>query len=94
MCTYETASVAVSGSGKGADGWFPVVAATVYLDHPFDAPGLHTLNVDLRNPAAGAAARVAVELDPRGARALAETILRVLDSAPPDLVEEQSPRAG
>jgi hypothetical protein len=93
VCTYETSTVEVSGSGKGAAGWFPLAAATVYLDHPFDAPGSHTLNVDLRNPGWGAASRVAMELDPGSARALAETILRVLDSAPPDLLGEEPQRS-
>lgn len=87
MCTYLTETLAVSGSGKGAGGWFSLTDASVYLDHPVHAPAEHTLNIDLRNPAAGAAARVAVELDPTAARQLAEAILRTLASAPPGLVE-------
>jgi hypothetical protein len=87
MCTYQTANVPVSGSGKGAGGWFPLTAATVYLDHPVDAPADHTLNIDFRNPDRGASARVAVELDPAAARGLAEAILAMLDAAPPGLVE-------
>jgi hypothetical protein len=59
----------------------------VYLDHPVDAPIDHTLNIDFRNPDRGAAARVAVELDPAAARDLAEAILAMLDAAPPGLVE-------
>ena len=86
MCTYQTATVPVSGSGKGADGWFPLTAATVYLDHPVDAPAEHTLNIDFRNPERGAT-RVAVELDPAAARQVAEAILAMLDAAPPGLVE-------
>ncbi|HEY0560434.1 MAG: hypothetical protein JWM48_38 [Mycobacterium sp.] len=88
MCTYQTATVPMSGSGKGATGWFPLTAATVYLDHPVDAPAAHTLNIDFRNPERGAAARVAVELDPARARELAEAILVMLDAAPPGLIEE------
>jgi hypothetical protein len=88
VCTYQTATVAMSGSGKGATGWFPLTAATVYLDHPVDAPAAHTLNIDFRNPERGAAARVAVELDPARARELAEAILAMLDAAPPGLIEE------
>ena len=88
MCTYQTATVPVTGSGKGAGGWFPLTAATVYLDHPVDAPMAHTLNIDFRNPDRGAAARVAVELDPAAARQLAESIIAMLDAAPPGLVEE------
>ncbi|MEU2349137.1 DUF6295 family protein [Modestobacter sp. NPDC049651] len=88
MCTYQTATLPLTGAGKGASGWFPLTAATVYFDHPVSAPQAHTLNIDFRNPDRGAAARVAVELDPAGARQLAESILAMLDAAPPGLVEE------
>ena len=87
MCTYRTANVPISGSGKGTAGWFPLSAATVYLDHPVDAPAGHTLNIDFRNPDRGPSARVAVELDPGAARELAEAILAMLAAAPPGLIE-------
>ncbi len=51
MCTYHTDHVALSGSGKGPDGWFSLSGATVYFDHPVHAPAEHTLNVDFINPA-------------------------------------------
>jgi hypothetical protein len=86
MCTYQTANLPISGSGKGAAGWFPLTAAAVYFDHPVDAPADHTLNIDFRNPDRGPAARVAVELDPAGARELAEAILAMLAAAPPGLI--------
>jgi hypothetical protein len=86
MCTYQTANLPISGSGKGAAGWFPLSAATVYFDHPVDAPADHTLNIDFRNPDRGPAARVAVELDPAGARELAEAILAMLAAAPAGLI--------
>ncbi len=86
MCTYQTTTLAVQGSGKGAQGWFPVCDATVYFDHPVHARADHTLNIDLLNPARGAAARVALELDPRSARALAEAILETLETVPPALL--------
>jgi len=82
MCTYQTTTIAVRGSGKGASGWFALHDATVYLDHPVHAAGDHTLNIDLRNPARGPAARVAFELDPASARALAHAIVEALDAAP------------
>jgi hypothetical protein len=82
MCTYQTTTLPVQGSGKGAQGWFPVTDATVYFDHPVHAAAEHTLNIDLINPARGAGARVAVELDPTAARALAEAILQTLDTIP------------
>jgi hypothetical protein len=86
MCTYRTDRLTVTGSAKGPQGWFRVTDASVYLDHPVHALAEHTLNVDLRNPAQGAAYRVAMELDPAAARALAESILRALDEAPAGLL--------
>jgi hypothetical protein len=86
MCTYRTEHVAVKGSGKGPTGWFPVTDASVYYDHPVHAPADHTLNLDFLCPARGAGARVAVELDPGSARALAEAILATLDSVPSGLL--------
>lgn len=86
MCTYQTQTVEIAGSGKGADGWFPVTDATVYFDHPVHAPAEHTLNIDFLNPGRGASSRVAVELDPVSARALAVAILSTLDTAPEGLV--------
>jgi hypothetical protein len=82
MCTYETTTVAMEGSGKGPQGWFPLTDATVYFDHPVHARADHTLNIDLINPSRGAGARVAMELDASSARALAEAILTTLDSVP------------
>jgi hypothetical protein len=81
MCTYHTDHVALSGSGKGPDGWFTLSAATVYFDHPVHAAAEHTLNVDFINPALGPGARVAVELDPASARALAEANQAAADMA-------------
>ena len=86
MCTYLTEKVRVAGSGKGAAGWFPVTDATVYLDHPQHAPAEHTLNIDFLNPGQGPSARVAVELTPASARALAAAIESALASAPADLL--------
>ena len=74
MCTYLTEQVSVDGSGKGSTGWFAVIDASVYVDHPYHAPYLHTLNVDFRNPALGPSARVAVELTEESALALVEAI--------------------
>ena len=74
MCTYDTEHVRLSGSGKGASGWFALTDASVYLDHPVHAQAEHTLNIDFLNPASGPAARVAVELSPESARSLAAAI--------------------
>src|SRR5271167_907777 len=90
MCTYETTSLAVAGSGKGATGWFTLGDAQVYFDHPVHAPYDHSLNIDFLNPELGPSARVALELDPRSAKRLAESILAALDRAPGDLLPVQS----
>lgn len=87
MCTYQTHHVDITGSGKGATGWFDVRTATVYFDHPVHAQAEHTLNIDFLDPARGPAARVAVELHAGAARALAETILAALDAVPAALLE-------
>lgn len=92
MCTYQTTSLRVRGSGKGATGWFPVSDATVYFDHPVHAAAGHTLNIDLRNPDRGPGARVALELDPVSARALAEAIVDALDRVPPALLADPDHR--
>jgi len=83
---HQTKRLAVSGSGKGADGWFAISSASVYFDHPVHAAAEHTVNVDLLNGDRGPGARVAIELDPASARQLAEAILEVLDAAPSALV--------
>ena len=86
MCTYNTEQVQLSGSGKGATGWFSVTGATVYYDHPVHAMAEHTLNIDFRNPALGPSARVAVELTAESARALAAAIEAALASVPAALI--------
>ncbi len=86
MCTYLTEKLDVEGSGKGADGWFTLSQATVYLDHPQHAPAEHTLNIDFLNPQQGPAARVAVELTAQSARAVAAAIESALAAAPPGLI--------
>lgn len=85
MCTYITETMPVIGSAKGPDGWFRVTDASVYFDHPVHAMADHTLNIDLRRPVDGPAARVGIELTAESARALATSILRVLDEAPEGL---------
>jgi hypothetical protein len=88
MCTYLTERIAVDGSGKGANGWFSISDATVYVDHPVHAPYGHTVNIDMLNPALGPSARVALELTEETALALADAIHRALDSAPAGLASK------
>ena len=85
MCTYTTEHAPIEGSGKGRDGWFTLRTATVYFDHPVHTPAEHTLNIDFADPAAGPAARVAVELTAESALALADAIRAALGAVPPQL---------
>lgn len=87
MCTYDTVQTEVTGSGKGADGWFALSKATVYYDHPVHAQAEHTLNIDFADPTAGPSRRVAVELTAESARALVATIESALAAVPPELLE-------
>jgi hypothetical protein len=89
MCTYLTEKIEVDGSGKGAQGWFGLTHATVYVDHPQHARYEHTVNVDFLNPGMGPSARVAVELTEEAAVALADAIHRALASAPPGLASAE-----
>ena len=88
MCTYQTANIGLRASGKTLEGWMSMNSASVYFDHPVHFPAGHALMIDVRNEERGPSARVALELDPVSARALAETILRTLDQVPDDLLTE------
>lgn len=85
MCTYRTECLDVRASGKTAAGWTALTDATVYFDHPVHFPAGHALMIDVLNPAKGPSARVALELSPDSARALAAAIVRALDSVPEEL---------
>jgi hypothetical protein len=86
VCTYLTDTLQIAGSGKGPGGqWLRVTDASVYFDHPVHAGFEHTLNVDLRDPARGPSARIALELSASSARQLADAILHMLDTAPAGL---------
>jgi Family of unknown function (DUF6295) len=93
MCTYATERVAVAGSAKGPDGWFPLDLACVYFDHPQHTPSEHTLNIDFLNPAKGPSARVAVELSEASARALAAAIHAALAATGPTPDRPAAPAA-
>lgn len=86
MCTYTTEQTAITGSGKGAAGWFDLTTATVYFDHPVHARAEHTLNIDFADPSRGPAARVAVELTAESALALVDAIGAALAAVPPQLL--------
>ncbi|MDQ6674771.1 MAG: DUF6295 family protein [Chloroflexota bacterium] len=61
---------AVTGSGKGATGWFPISQANVGYDHATHSQSEHALLLDFVNPDLGASARVAVEMDLASGKAL------------------------
>jgi len=87
MCTYNTVRTTVDGSAKGpGSSWFPITDAIVYFDHPVHAMAAHTLNIDFAAPAAGPAARVAVELTASSARELVAAIQAALDGVPAALL--------
>jgi hypothetical protein len=88
MCTYQTEKVELRGSGKSRQGWMKVTEASVYFDHPIHFPAGHALMIDVTDPSKGPAARLALELSPDSARALAESILRTLNQAPAGLLDE------
>jgi hypothetical protein len=92
MCTYQTEKIVIEGSGKSRQGWMKVSEATVYYDHPVHFPAGHALMIDVTDPTRGPDARIALELDPRSARALAESVLRTLDQLPEGLLEEFTTR--
>jgi hypothetical protein len=83
VCSYVTERAAVSGSAKGASGWFALTHATVYFDHPYHSPYAHTLNIDFANTDQGPSSRVAVELTSRSARELIACIEAALEAARP-----------
>jgi hypothetical protein len=56
----------------------------VSCDCPYHIELEHALNIDFVNEAKGPGARVAVELTPESARALAQAILAALDEAEVD----------
>jgi Family of unknown function (DUF6295) len=81
VCTTISQKAPVSGSGKGANGWFALDRVYVGYDHPFHAPLEHALSLDFVNESAGPGARVAIELTRESARELAARILATLDQA-------------
>jgi Family of unknown function (DUF6295) len=87
VCTYDTVQTEVTGSGKGAGGWFGLTQASVYYDHPVHMQAEHTLNIDFADPEAGPSQRVAVELTAASARALVATIEAALAAVPPELLD-------
>ena len=89
MCTYETHTAELSGTGYARGEWIDVRTAVVSFDHPQQAQLEHALCIDFRSDNGDPSSRVAVELDPSSARRLAEAIVTALDS---DEARELLPR--
>ena len=81
MCTMISMKTAVTGSGKGAAGWFPVSQANVGYDHATHAQLEHALLLDFVNPDLGAGARIAVELDIASGKALVAQLQAAIAAA-------------
>ena len=88
MCTYQTEHLDVRASAKTPAGWTSMTNAIVYFDHPVHFGAGHALMIDFLNPALGASARAALEMNPESARALAHAILKSLNSVPDALRSE------
>lgn len=81
MCTTIAMSAAVTGSGKGTSGWFPISKANVGYDHASHSQLDHALLLDFVNPDLGAGARVAVEMDIASGKALIERLQAAISEA-------------
>jgi hypothetical protein len=89
VCTYQTERLSVEASAKTPGGWTKMTRASVYFDHPVHYPAGHALMIDVLNPEKGPSARVALEMSPESARALALAILHALDTVPRELLDER-----
>ena len=74
MCSWIVEKAEISGTGKGATGWFNLSQANVYYDHPYDAPLDHALIIDFVKDTNQPGNRVAVELSRESALRLVESI--------------------
>ena len=74
-------TAAVTGTGKGARGWFPITQATVGYDHATHSGTAHALLLDFTNYDLGIEARVALELDLDSGRALLGQLQAAIDAA-------------
>ena len=81
MCTMISMKTAVTGGGKGAEGWFPITHAYVGYDHATFVRDEHALLLDFVNAAQAPGARVAVELDIASGKALIAQIQAAIDAA-------------
>lgn len=81
MCTMIAGTTPVRGMGKGAEGWFPVIQATIGYDHTTHSADEHAVLIDFTNYDLGLGARVALELDLDSGRALLAQLQSVIAQA-------------
>jgi hypothetical protein len=81
MCTTISHTSSISGAGKGSEGWFPIVQATVAYDHANHTGAEHALLLDFANYDLGTHARVAVEMDLAAGRALLAHLQDAIEAA-------------
>jgi hypothetical protein len=81
MCTMIAMTASVTGTGKGANGWFPITRATVGYDHGAHSGTEHAVLIDFTNYDLGVDARVAVELDLESGRALLAQLQSAIEAA-------------
>ena len=78
MCTGLVETARVSGSGKGAEGWFKLEKLSVTYDCSYHTSMDRALNVEFFSETEGPSARVAVELAPAAAMELVRAIMASL----------------
>ena len=81
MCTQISMRTAVTGSGKGTSGWFPISQANVGYDHATHSQLEHALLLDFVNPSLGTGARIALEMNIASGKALVETLQAAIQAA-------------
>jgi hypothetical protein len=81
MCTAISDTTSITGSGRGARGWFPITQATVAYDHATHTGAEHALLLDFANYDLGTEARVALELDLVSGKALLEQLRSTIEAA-------------
>lgn len=76
MCGFSKAiPIALEGSGKDAQGWFPLEQAQVYHDHFIKAQLEGGVVLDFLSSDGGSPVRLCLELSPEAARTLAQALL-------------------
>ena len=80
MCTNIVETAVLTGSAKGANGWFVIDTAAVSYDHPAHARVEHAVMMDFFGSGAGSQ-RAGLELTLDAARGLADAITAALARA-------------